>query len=559
MRRLFAKSPHVARLAISGLAEFQSRTGVEDKNRDELFAIESANLILARVLLLRFFEDNDFFGETRYVCNGGVDAFQKMRDYFKESYARLLQQAYEEGSHLYASAFDETELDWIFGAKDLVLSSAIEWTLFRFARFDFSTIRGDILTGIYDRFMDRKQRKKLGEFYTPPSIAQYIIDRLGITFDSYVLDPSCGSGTFLIQSYQTMIGRDVDRGAADYSDVLDAFSRIGGNDLNTFSAVLAQIQLLWQILGMRKAIQSQGFPDLRVTAKVNSLIERDHFSSLDRFAELDVPEYDAVVGNPPYIRAERSAQALDSRSKLEFEREKDGHPGISSKLNSYALFLYRALDKWCRPLDENGRVGRVGFVIPVSLFDSDDTRELRALFEIGGRWTIREIVDLEVIYRKVFDADVLPAIFIAENRPPKTDDCVSVRFADASCVKLNLGSALPEFDLKGLPESTIPYEDLFSPDGRILTKVNPQRIEILTKLWENDTFAHVAKQYWVRKKGSKVVDWVDSVPSEAGWELRRMLAGGVAFRSQNRPKKKNGIAVYKGENILQRLFRGRQL
>ena len=94
LRREFSKNPHIARLAISGLAEFQSRTGVDDEKRDELFSIETANLILARILLLRFFEDHKFFGELKYVCNGGVDAFQKMRSYFKSSYAKLLEQAY---------------------------------------------------------------------------------------------------------------------------------------------------------------------------------------------------------------------------------------------------------------------------------------------------------------------------------------------------------------------------------------------------------------------------------------------------------------------------------
>ncbi|EQD37238.1 hypothetical protein B1A_17721, partial [mine drainage metagenome] len=180
LKRLFSKSPHIARLAVRGLPEFQARTGVDDAKLKELFAIETANLILARVLLLRFFEDHKFFGDTRYVCNGGVAAFQNMRRYFKSSYAKLLEHAYEEGSRLYATAFDATELDWIFGVGDEALSSAIELTLFRFARHDFTTIKGDILTGIYDRFMDRDQRKKLGEFYTPPSIARYMIQRMGI-------------------------------------------------------------------------------------------------------------------------------------------------------------------------------------------------------------------------------------------------------------------------------------------------------------------------------------------------------------------------------------------
>ena len=434
LKREFTKSPHVARLALSGLPDFQARTGAENEKLHELFAIETANLILARVLLLRFFEDHGFFGDTRYVCNGGVAAFQNMRSYFKASYAKLLEQAYQEGSRLYASAFDETELDWIFGAADENLSNAIEWTLFSFARYDFKTVKGDILTGIYDRFMDRSQRKKLGEFYTPPSIARYIIQRMGVNRNSRVIDPSCGSGTFLIESYLAMVGNDVERGAAEYSDVLDTFRRIAGNDLNTFSAVLAQIQLLWQILSLKADIETHGFPDVLITAKVNSLVERDHWTSLDRFAEIDVPEYDAVIGNPPYVRAERSAQALDVRSQKEFERGRLGFEGVSSKLNAYALFLYRALDRWCKPVDEHGNAGKVGFVLPVSLFDSNDTAQLRKLFAIGGRWTIREIVDLEIIWRNVFDAKAITAVIIVENRPATEDDLVSIRFADHACV-----------------------------------------------------------------------------------------------------------------------------
>lgn len=549
LRSKFSKSPHIARLALRGLPEFQSRTGVEDKKLDELFSIETANLILARVLLLRFFEDHGFFGETRYVCNGGVQAFQNMRSYFKLSYAKLLQNAYAEGSRLFAAAFDETELDWVFDVRDEVLSSAIEWTLFTFAKYDFKTVRGDLLTGIYDRFMDRAQRKKLGEFYTPPSIARYIIKRINVQRDSRVIDPACGSGTFLIESFRTMVGNDLERGAADYSDVLEAFARIAGNDLNTFSAVLAQIQLLWQVLSLKNDIETSGFPDIRVTAKVNSLVERDHWSSLDRFAEIDQAEYDAVVGNPPYVRAERSAQELDKRSQQEFERPKGGFPGVSSKLNAFALFLYRALDRWCRPPDADGNAGKVGFILPVALFDSNDTGQLRKLFMPNGRWTILEIVDLEVIYREVFDADVLPAIIIAENRPPKEEDKVLISYADHSVVKHPEGDALAEFALETLSKAELPYADLFSPDGRILTRLTPRRLAILKQLWANGTFADAAKQYWVRKVGSKITHWVDVDPAQPDWQQRRMIAGGIAFRG-SKTAGSSGLSVYKGENII---------
>ncbi|BCO29470.1 hypothetical protein MIZ03_4393 [Rhodoferax lithotrophicus] len=549
LRREFAKNPHIARLAISGLNEFQARTGVDDAKLAELFSIETANLILARVLLLRFFEDHKFFGELKYVCNGGVDAFQKMRSYFKSSYTKLLEQAYQEGSRLYASAFDETELDWIVGSSDSTLSSAIELTLFRFAQFDFKTVKGDILTGIYDRFMDREQRKKLGEFYSPPSIARYMISRLAVTRETRSFDPSCGSGTFPIEIYRHMVGNDLDRGMAEYSDVVSVLERIAGNDLNTFSAVLAQIQILWQILSLKSDIEIHGFPDLLITAKVNSLVESDHWESLSRFTEIDQTKFDIVIGNPPYVRAERSSQALDKRSCLEFERPKSGFPGVSSKLNAYALFLYRALDRWCRSIDENGNAGKVAFILPVSLFDSNDTAQLRKLFEIGGRWRICEIVDLEIIWKSVFDAKAITAIFIAENRPAITSDTVSIRFADYSCVKITDLDSVPEFDIRSLKESIVPYEDLFSPDGRILTRMTPARVNILNKLQSAETFANIAKEFWVRKDGSRIVDWVDVKPINGVWESRTMISGGIAFRG-SKPQCNDGMDVYKGENIV---------
>ncbi len=557
LRNEFKKRPHLARLALDGLPNFQSRTGAKDENLAELFSIETANLILARILLLRFFEDNGFFGELKYVCNGGVKAFQQMREYFRASYTGLLELAYRHASQFYAAAFEETELDWVLGINDQGLSNAIEWAMYQLSRYDFTTIKGDILTGIYDRFMDRNQRKALGEFYTPPSIARYIIKRSGVSRTSRVIDPACGSGTFLIESYRTMVGDDIERGAAEYSDALDALKRIAGNDLNTFSSVLAQIQLLWQVLGMRQDVEAHGFPELMVTGKVNSLLV-NQITELDRFGELSQPIYDAVIGNPPYVRAERSAQDLDDTSAHYFEGPTDLHKGISAKHNAYTLFIYKALSSWCRPLDENGIAGKLGFIIPVSLFDANGTEDLRRLFQVGGRWTLREIIDLEIIYKQVFDADVLPAIIIAENRPATEEDFVSIRLANHECVKPEAGGALPSFNLEELPEQLIPYPDLFTPDGRIMTRLTSKRLEVIKKLWRNSTLRDAAKTYWQgRSKAAKgkVTDQKPEVDDLHNWAERKMIAGGIAFRNE-KAEGENGHAVYKGENIISAELQG---
>src|SRR5207253_1862748 len=74
LRRVLARHPFLASLALEGLPGFQRRTGAADDKVLDLFAIETANLILARILLIRFLEDHGFLGQKKYVCNGGVEA-----------------------------------------------------------------------------------------------------------------------------------------------------------------------------------------------------------------------------------------------------------------------------------------------------------------------------------------------------------------------------------------------------------------------------------------------------------------------------------------------------
>jgi type I restriction-modification system DNA methylase subunit len=537
------KNPSVSRLTLEWLPEFQARIGKNATN--ELFAIETANLILARILLLRFFEDHGFFGDKKYICNGGVEAFQKMMDYFDASYTRLLKEAYEKASHIYAAVFNEMELDWVFGSNNEQLSRSIEMAMMYLSRFDFSTVRGDILTGIYDRFLDKSQRKKLGEYYTPPSVARFIVDRIGIQSGDTILDPSCGSGTFLIEAYEKMAGEDVDRGLADYNDAMTALSGISGIDINPFSAVIAQIQLLWHLLALKDQIKEDGFPEIKIAEKFNSLQIPgfDHIGSL--FNEINITPHDAVIGNPPYVRPERSNQELDQVSCGYYDRE------ISHKINLYALFIYRALDGWLKP------GGKLGFVVPLSFCDNDECASLRALFKINNRFTITEIVDMEAVSPFIFDAAVNPIILFAENRPATEDDVVVVRIAGNECI---VNPSARQFDLSQSTVTTFQYSEIFSIDGRILTKLTATRKKIIDKILQNNFLGDIAQTFWIKKKGSAIIAWQTEQPNEQNgdrWEPANMLRRGAVFRNKKRQAQSgSGFDIYKGENISAGLIEG---
>ena len=570
INRTLAAEPALARLTLSALPKFAERTGIDPTRDSEklerFFATETANLILARILLIRFLEDYGFFDETtadgvvkrRYLCNGGVHAFQGMRAYFGQHYTRLLEDAYRTGAKVFSAAFKETEHDWVLDLSDEMLSRNIEWAMYRFARFDFTTIRGDILSGMYDRFLDAKQRKAQGEFYTPPSIARYMLDRLDLAPDDRVLDPCCGSGTFLIERYQQVVGEDAERGIATYDDARQAIVRIAGNDLNPFSAVLTQIQLLWHLLSFGEEVKSHGLPAIRVSERANSLVPTDLLTqATTRFSDIDVPGYAAVIGNPPYVRPERGVE-LETTARLYYKQgvtvRDRVHAGISPDRNLYNLFIYRALDYWCSAAEgeEAGRPGKLAFVIPLGFCAAKSSADLRALFAFGGRWTITELVDMELIWKHVFDARVLPMIVFAEARPPRKDDVVTLRHVDEVSVKRGLSNhqSRPMFDLSISRQSFVPYADLFTPEGHIATRLTPARAAIVRKLRGLGQLSEAAKRYWTKSKGGYLaVDVEPGAPGRLHWEERRMIAEGIARRGTGSTGHPQGLDVYKGENI----------
>ncbi len=340
-----AREPALARLTLDALPRFAQRMGIdrtdkaEARRADRFFAIETANLVLARILLIRFLEDHGFFDiETpdgtlarRYLCNGGVKAFQGMSSYFGHGYTRLLEEAYRSGATVYAAAFNETELDWVLALPSPELSRTVEWAMYRFSRYDFTTIKGDVLTGVYDRFLDPGQRKAKGEFYTPPSIARWMLDRLGLAPDDTVLDPACGSGTFVIERYQQAIGEDADRGLASYDEARAAVARIAGNDLNPFSAILTQIQLLWHLLSFGAAVHAESLPPLSIAERANSLVPtilKDQTTT--RFGDIDRDDYAAVVGNPPMSAPSGGSTSIRRRGTISRPRARSAASSMAA-------------------------------------------------------------------------------------------------------------------------------------------------------------------------------------------------------------------------------------
>lgn len=84
-----------------------------------------------------------------------------------------------------------------------------------FPFYDFNIIPIELISNIYEILLGREKQDKDKAFYTPEYLVDYIVNR---TVGKYlvnekecrVLDPSCGSGIFLVKSLQKILERNAD-------------------------------------------------------------------------------------------------------------------------------------------------------------------------------------------------------------------------------------------------------------------------------------------------------------------------------------------------------------
>jgi hypothetical protein len=92
----------------------------------------------------------------------------------------------------------------------------------------------DLFKGIYERFIPREIRHALGEFYTPDWLAEHGMDLLEWQPTDSLTDPTCGSGTFLLEAIRRR--RKANSGATAHS----LLEGIHGIDLNPLAVLAAK-------------------------------------------------------------------------------------------------------------------------------------------------------------------------------------------------------------------------------------------------------------------------------------------------------------------------------
>ena len=130
------------------------------------------------------------------------------------------------------------------------LLTAIRDLLYGLDSFAFPTLAygpqpaSDVLREMYQGLVPRSLRRQLGEFFTPRWLAELLADDVGLdgTAGVRVLDPTCGTGTFLVEVIRRR--RSANRAMSASQLVADITSSIVGFDLNPVAVLAARVNYL---------------------------------------------------------------------------------------------------------------------------------------------------------------------------------------------------------------------------------------------------------------------------------------------------------------------------
>ena len=134
---------------------------------------------------------------------------------------------------------DEDFFHWVKNERDFTaLKNMFRIIAQEVSTFDFHNIDEDILKGVYQELIDLDTRHALGEYYTPDWLCERIVSEFEFKQGDRILDPACGSGSFLIAAVHRF--RELNPGIT----VEEINSSIYGIDIHPLSVQIAKTNML---------------------------------------------------------------------------------------------------------------------------------------------------------------------------------------------------------------------------------------------------------------------------------------------------------------------------
>lgn len=398
--------------------------------------------IIDRLIFLRIAEDRS------------VEAYGNLQDTIKTGdYYENLLQLFHTADQKYNSGLFDFSKDKVSGnivIDNKIIKSIISDLYYPLSPYEFSVLSVEILGSAYEQFLGKtislsktgkavieekpEVRKAGGVYYTPQYIVDYIVANTvgkliaGKTPKEItplkIVDPACGSGSFLIGAYQYLLQYHKDyytnngkpsKGSKDNPLTPDGnlttaekkrilLNNIFGVDLDANAVEVTKLSLLIKcmegeteasISSQLKLFHERILPTLDSNIKDgNSLIDIDFYASEIDFGEekkikpfswkkafplvFKQGGFDCVIGNPPWVDLKGHPSDL---VKYYFKK----FFSTENRINLYSIFIEKSLNVLSSK-------GVFGFIIPNSLLYQSSYEKMRRF--ILKEWNVDTIVRL---------------------------------------------------------------------------------------------------------------------------------------------------------------------
>ncbi|MFZ1761984.1 MAG: N-6 DNA methylase [Nitrospira sp.] len=411
----------------------------------------SVQRTIDRLIFLRIAEDRGIepYAQLQALLNG-QDIYGRLRYLYEQADDR-----YNSGLFHFQSEKGRAEapdkLTPSLKIDDKTLKDIIGRLYYPNSPYEFSVFPTEILGQVYEQFLGKvirltsghqakieekpEVKKAGGVYYTPAYIVDYIVKQtVGVLCDGKtpkqiakltVLDPACGSGSFLLGAYRFLLNYHRDWYVKDgpekhRKELFQASSgewrlttqekkrillnNIYGVDIDSQAVEVTKLSLSLKVLEgesdetlkrQLSFVHDRALPDLGQNIKCgNSLIGPDYFAGqlmpddeemrrvnpFDWKAEfssiMKVGGFDAVIGNPPYVRVGNIDKLLLPYLYKKYE--------VAHRFDIYIVFVLKAYELLSAK-------GRLGFILPNKFFTADYGKSLRAF--LASRKALETVVD----------------------------------------------------------------------------------------------------------------------------------------------------------------------
>jgi type I restriction-modification system DNA methylase subunit len=415
----------------------------------------------------------------------------------------------------------KANLDYVAAIFDANIEGR-QYVLWKLYAFNFLPI--ELISGIYEAFLTKGEKEK-GVVYTPPYLVNLLIDECMPLYKAEelfqsgifkVLDPSCGSGIFLVAALKRMVQWQAilnykGTGQVDYPDI-ETVKRIVKDNL--FGIDIEEDATLISIFSLSIALCDKLSPmqiwnDLRFDDLQEDNIRTSDFFSV--FKQYQNKGFDLIIGNPPF----NPPTGFTNKSYVKYVKDEfEITPVFPLNDDNIALFF------WDKSVELRKEGGKICFILPSGAWlYNNNSIDYRSSFM--SNYQVEKIFDFTHLSDKLFHGSTNVAVcgtIATDKIEQKSKDLLHIVVKRSKVAEERFFFEIDHYDVhkvnfKTAIESPYVWKCNLWGGGRLLRLINylsNQRSlgEFLEQKKENEGW-EFGEGYIIGKgKGKDEADWI---------------------------------------------------